>query len=304
MVHGTDKSLTSHRSTKAPKIWGTEEYALNKYCNVVNNFLNYVLVHGVCPEYTQDILAARVVCDRAVAEWPAIAKLWTLLPGAFHKAAKTIYGPDGDDWTADDNPYEIDNRRNFDEEAVRVVGPAVLSMTGYACNLKQEISPTLRKEHVSVEILKIVEPDEWAVQFYKHMADEEGRDRLVVLGKVIVRHWDDPELGEPDISDDEEEAQPYKRATLEEFWFEKEILDQCHPFMKFTADVTTHSSGWKYISKFTGIFPSFHAYLPIQRLERYKEPKPNYRPGPTVDDLDPVDGQQEEYDDEEDEIEA
>jgi hypothetical protein len=79
---------------------------------VIRNFLSYVLHHGVCPEYTQDVLAARKVCDVAEKELWAIKKVHNLLPGDFNIATSIAYGGhyQGNyfrpEWAADDPDFE------------------------------------------------------------------------------------------------------------------------------------------------------------------------------------------------------
>lgn len=68
------------------------EAEVKQVCAVIRNFLNYVLAHGVCPEYTKDVLAARKVCELAEKELWSIKQVQNLLPGDFNVAASTLYG--------------------------------------------------------------------------------------------------------------------------------------------------------------------------------------------------------------------
>ncbi|KZZ89503.1 Argonaute complex, subunit Arb1 [Ascosphaera apis ARSEF 7405] len=66
--------------------------AIQKATNVLRNFLNYLLYHNVCPEYTENILAARDVVDTAEKELWLLheADLWS--PGDFNMACSTLFG--------------------------------------------------------------------------------------------------------------------------------------------------------------------------------------------------------------------
>jgi hypothetical protein len=68
------------------------ETEIKQICSVIRNFLNYILHHAVCPEYTKDLLAARKICDLAEKELWAIKQVQYLLPGDFNVAASTLYG--------------------------------------------------------------------------------------------------------------------------------------------------------------------------------------------------------------------
>lgn len=85
--------LIIFRSHTFSRRFGFEtEAEIKQVCAVIRNFLNYILSHGVCPEYTKDVLAARKICDTAEKELWAIRQLQPLLPGDFNVAASTLYG--------------------------------------------------------------------------------------------------------------------------------------------------------------------------------------------------------------------
>jgi hypothetical protein len=60
--------------------------------NIIRNFYNYLHYHNVCPEYEQDILNARKVCDLAEQELPRLAAASNALPGDFNTACSTLFG--------------------------------------------------------------------------------------------------------------------------------------------------------------------------------------------------------------------
>ncbi|KAK1063409.1 hypothetical protein LTR33_012294, partial [Friedmanniomyces endolithicus] len=59
---------------------------------VLRNFYNYLVVHPVCPEYKEQILAASAICDVAEQELPKLAVVGRSLPGAFNSACSTLFG--------------------------------------------------------------------------------------------------------------------------------------------------------------------------------------------------------------------
>jgi hypothetical protein len=69
-----------------------EESLVVETTNVLKNFYNYLLYHDVAPEYEQDILKAREVCNVAAKELPILDKASRGLPGRFNKACSTYLG--------------------------------------------------------------------------------------------------------------------------------------------------------------------------------------------------------------------
>ncbi|KAK6335450.1 hypothetical protein TWF696_002226 [Orbilia brochopaga] len=60
--------------------------------NLIRNFLNFILYHNVCPEFTDNIKLAIKTCELAGDELPICAVLSDKLPGSFNKACSTLFG--------------------------------------------------------------------------------------------------------------------------------------------------------------------------------------------------------------------
>lgn len=89
------------------------EDEIKQICAVIRNFLNYVLAHGVCPEHTKDVLAARKVCDMAEKELWSIRQIQQLLPGDFNVAASTLYGGHYQGIGLDDSAWASEDKGNI-----------------------------------------------------------------------------------------------------------------------------------------------------------------------------------------------
>lgn len=87
-----------HSGEWLPKHVGGSDPLMLEGIDVVTNFLKYVTVHDVCPEYSADLQSALAVCDKAKTELLSIVKVAGLLPGAFNTAARLLFDsdPDGD----------------------------------------------------------------------------------------------------------------------------------------------------------------------------------------------------------------
>lgn len=77
----------------------------------IKNFLNYLLYHDVCPEYKENINAARVSCDIATKQLWDNHRFVANGPGDFNKACSMLFGgyyfdPDADesDWVNEKSP--------------------------------------------------------------------------------------------------------------------------------------------------------------------------------------------------------
>jgi hypothetical protein len=56
----------------------------------MTNFYNYLMHHSVCPEYTEEILAARSVVAQGQKELIAIHNLGSMVPGDFNVACSVL----------------------------------------------------------------------------------------------------------------------------------------------------------------------------------------------------------------------
>jgi Argonaute siRNA chaperone (ARC) complex subunit Arb1 len=74
------------------KLENTDDDTVELNTRVMTNFYNYIMMHEVCPEYTDDILAARAICAQAKKELNIIRVLDTLLPGRFNTAISALFG--------------------------------------------------------------------------------------------------------------------------------------------------------------------------------------------------------------------
>ncbi|KAI1638697.1 Argonaute complex, subunit Arb1 [Biscogniauxia mediterranea] len=84
-------------SRSIPDTYMYDEEAIDKAASLVKNFLNYVLMHDVCPEYRHNILAARDICDAAPTELRYVHELRNELPGPFNSAARQLFCNGGAD---------------------------------------------------------------------------------------------------------------------------------------------------------------------------------------------------------------
>ncbi|PQE10219.1 Argonaute subunit Arb1 protein [Rutstroemia sp. NJR-2017a WRK4] len=289
---GVAKGFLSYR---APKLLGDEEHEVRQYSAVVRNFLNYVLAHGVCPEYTKEVMAARKICDLAEKEFKNIADIQLKLPGDFNIAASTIYGGEYKDrlaayaeWA---NPGDDPNGWSaeapmFSEAIAQFIFKGVVAMVGtkdhYDRAIKDGIFLT-QSQARCFEVVGVELASDSAIKEFACIKDPRGLGSLKPVGKLFVKHWEGPGFEEEDMTDDES-VRNDADGPIEELWVENHILEHCYEGLKLEVIVRELNIGVRYFDRCVGLYPSFHLYLPNEKMTGWKDPIPNERPPPTEDD--------------------
>ena len=255
---------------------------------VVRNFLNYVLHHNVCPEYSEQVNAARAVCDRAQAELHSILRASARLPGDFNTACSTLYGGSLQGLYSGDQEWArgIDLTLGMSETSAKEIGMAGLSAYGSEWQVEQALNGLhrIRSEEASLEITEIVSTPPDILGWY----EDEVAEHIKPLGRFKARSWtSDPFLSEEDGTDDDEsgldgrmEREGPSRATIYEFWLEQSIVVDFFVGMKIKADVHHLGTAEKgdtvlaYFDTIIGLYPSFFTFLPSEMMAGWKEPGP------------------------------
>ncbi|KIN00370.1 hypothetical protein OIDMADRAFT_164780 [Oidiodendron maius Zn] len=291
-------------STAPRRLPSDTEQEIKNICGVIRNFLNYILLHSVCPEYTENVMAARKICDLAEKELGDIRLLHHMLPGEFNRAASTLYGgksqdPPGDrTWESDTSTEDgIHSSGKYRQRiaTAEYVFKTVVSFEGSdemfkaVSNGKVDVVNTETK---FVEVVEIDHADMTSIHKYSSTSPPLGvTESINALGKIHVKPWDGPGYYAEDMTDGEDEGGEYpasqRDAAIETFWLEAYILDRCFVGMKFQVAIQELNIGLKFIREVGGIYCSFHTILPNEKvIENWKEPLPNTRPPPTEDDPD------------------
>ncbi|KAI5305372.1 NADPH:quinone reductase [Ascosphaera pollenicola] len=292
----------------------TEE-TIHKATGVLRNFLNYLLYHNVCPEYADNILAARNVVDTAQKELRLVheADLWS--PGDFNMACSTLFGGQYMDGYTGDAAWHQELPDRIEIEGVRGLPDNVarkIVMFGIAGGASEEQAllfrdkatantvEAARLEDVSgFEVVEVVQPDEGTREFYRDSASD-----LQIIGKLRAKIWKDP--GEPpeDFPPEYYET-PHKEDFSAspkgydfEFLVDEGLLRFCFVGMKFTADIyeLEECGGIYYFDNVLGIYCSFYTILNNGLLDGWKEPRP-YTKKTSGDDDDDEDDNEDDDDD-------
>ncbi|KAL1845210.1 hypothetical protein VTK73DRAFT_868 [Phialemonium thermophilum] len=258
--------------------------------SVVQNFLNYVLYHDVCPEYAADIMRAKRVCDQARDQIPRLFALWDDLPGDFHAAARALYGTDDrDEGASGSRRYEaMESRR------ARIVFWASIA------TMDKDVIDNVRaaKHSGGVRVVETVEqtfeieefrdPSDETLQKYYGVKDPASGapgtmdpcGTVVLQTTTIQEGWDRPS------ADGERQG-----AVQEELLLNQKVRRHLVVGMKLKLVLCTLNVGVKFIREVKDIYPSYYTFLPQELMLHYKEPVPNDRPAPSAEDLDAQDAE-------------
>ena len=281
----------------------TPEY--QKGVGVILNFLKYVASHDVCPEYGDDLRRAQKVCVTALAEGKAIVKLGELLPGPLNIAARMLMLDDPDEHVAaseepaTDSEWTLVSKNPFDKEAARTIMLAhssVLLDNAGSERLQKAVndrSGNIVKGTGCFEIVDISLPSKATVaqleiaakcmnQHFKQDLSIEACGRMAVRPTYIRDGWEVADSsGAPRMTTVDDEV---TTADAPEFFFaEMEALKALKIGMKVRMSFFILDNGLiSFISEMEKIYQTFYSFLPQELMIKYKEPKFNERPAPSI----------------------
>ena len=268
--------------------------------DLVDNFLSYVLQHDVCPEYKNSVEAARAVCARAKQEFPAIGDAYSLLPGPFNEAAVRLYGQkeqqqrDGHDDSSDDGFAWYGSSGHFDANVGGGEAAAAhVFKTGLALAAGRDACEKFRVQGCTTSVARtyadktfrveaLQRADEAMTALCARVRDHEGvPGNMLPLGALVLRTCAIDDGREATITEAEFDETQAKSVTV---LVEDDVLALLRPGMKMEAKIVELDVGLAVLARVVRILPSFYTFLPQELMEKYKEPAPNPRPAPSVND--------------------
>ncbi|KAL8678881.1 MAG: hypothetical protein Q9186_004816 [Xanthomendoza sp. 1 TL-2023] len=249
--------------------------------NVIRNFLNYLLHHDVCPEYKDQVLAARAACDLTDKELPMTMKAQSYLPGDFQTACSELFG----------GVFQGTYAKNPDwapeAESYAGISPEVAQKTfriGLATQVSDEVARHYKEQNAAsklettkvynacMEVIALVPADDGIKRFYEKHKEAKG---LSSLGRLKAKSWDPPFKPPKDLTEEEKlaEATSTRPTEIFEFLVEDSVLETCFVGMKFEATVHDLSFGLKFFDNISGVFCSFYGSIPNERLIGWRVPE-------------------------------
>ncbi|KAI9779392.1 MAG: hypothetical protein M1816_003595 [Peltula sp. TS41687] len=278
-------------SSRVPYYFDLETPEQMAQCvRIIRNFLNYLLYHNVCPEFKDQINAARTICDIADHELPATKQFSMIGPGDFNIACSTVYqghyhGTYESTRTWAKDPDFMVGMSN--EQATKVISAALA-----AYGTKDQIQHI--KDGKPVFVTDISSPTATFEITSIHPADSHVRELyatnftdLKPLGRIRARDWVRPYGQEEDMTDDEGEDDGHKKPIMNgskqkqkevvkeyEFFLEDpDLLENCFVGMKIEATIRKLNIGVGFFDALVGCFASFYINLPNEMMNGWREPQ-------------------------------
>ncbi|KAI0971427.1 Argonaute siRNA chaperone complex subunit Arb1-domain-containing protein [Xylaria arbuscula] len=259
-----------------------DRVAMRIAADLIKNFLNYVLMHDVCPEYTNNIIAARHVCDIAPIELHNIHELTLELPGPFNRAARSLF--------CEEQIKHLDQEENSEALVQFNHTTLVWSLSEKAKQIKEKILKTPNLTTIKVvstvdrtfQVVGIHRPrHKDKMMVHEQLAALNINNKLKPAGfirvaqSMIAHGWGNmPRPEEVDLSSTEEE----------EFILEDELLAKIEVGMKIDMTVCELNVGLRFIKDVHDLRVSFDTFLPQYLMTNWRDPVPNERPPPSVHD--------------------
>lgn len=287
--------------------------------DTILNFLRYIQHHDVCPEYEDNLIQAREICELARTEMPNIGKIAIAMPGDFNLACQVLFcstGKASSDSTgvtdSNDVVYEVKPfdgaehtnswdtgiiaPENFDAERVfkATISLHEPSLIDRVLQHNEDPIRVVKTYEDAFAVKEIVFPTEDIVNVYDGIKNKAGKTRtikpmgrIVLVPTIIEDGWDNhPTLAEG--RPDGDRVQPIsiylEHTTLASFKEGMKLrLAVCELNVKNTS---SSEGGLAFIKACYEILPTFHTFLPQSLMMRYKPPRVSDRPPPSVDDPD------------------
>ncbi|KAF2739109.1 hypothetical protein EJ04DRAFT_428088 [Polyplosphaeria fusca] len=269
-------------SSYYPKNFSHESSQVKTAIQVLRSFYNYLLSHNVCDEYRDDLLNARVLCDKADKELPRTFEAGECLPGEFNRAASTLFKgyhadlfigdqewakeaakQEGINWIGDTVGMQLEQANVIFRMGVTVYG----NDEQYESTLQQDLSNVhvVTREDLSLEVTGIEISTEDIKQTYTNQNEVwKHKLRLQTLGKIFCRSihiGDFDEYNLPSSVSTNGKLPLPKVGMTYEFWVDDEILTKCFEGMKMDAQVITLDNGITILDRIRECMPSFHKVL-------------------------------------------
>ena len=263
--------------------WYKEE-TMRIAINVPRNFYNYLLYHDVCPEYRQQIFAARAVCDFAEKELLQLSKVDQKLPGDFNSACSALhqghFAGSHRDVDIDEEWTQIGDNMgwsNKDAWAIFATGVAAYGSekqlnTVEQCTPPQTQCTTVYEESCGLEVIGMEFAEGQVKEFYAEATLANSIIRP--MGRLHCVRWNVPHAPPEDLSAKVIEEKKAKKNEKLEFLLNEDILINCYKGMKMDAAVKELDLGIKWIDFVEAVYPSYFTWTANERIHRWKEPGP------------------------------
>lgn len=273
------------RSSRLPQTFDLDnEQMIKDHVAVIRNFLNYLLHHDVCPEYNDQINAARDTCNLGEKQLWSVVQACRILPGDFNKACSVLFGGYyqsqyiGDqEWTKD-----LDIDKGMSEQQARKIFLAGLAAQGdeevfqkYNKHVSKNKARALEMVETGLEIVEMEYANEEVQRYYG--AKENPVKGLSPLGRMKVKAWKSSDDPPEDLTEEEEQeladAKTPERLQTYTLWMEDHIMSKLFVGMKLEGKIYKLSFGVWFLDIATATYCSFFDVLPNEKILGWREHK-------------------------------
>lgn len=177
----------------------------------LSRFMDYLLQRDVCPEYVEQVLAARSVCRGATDELWCCAQVLRHLPSDFNIACSTLFGGQYskyyDGVSSWDEGHNLDNSKNFvgfTKELARQI-----ANFGVAAAAPEEVFQAFVSQHVTVRKINAehegfeVTAIELVTDATKEFYSTQQSLNFKPVGVVYAKPWANPDAPQEDLNEEE-----------------------------------------------------------------------------------------------------
>jgi hypothetical protein len=228
---------------------------------VVENFLNYVIHHGVCPEYANGLQRAKGVCNKVVDQCRRIFAFTRDAPGDFNTACRILFCADD----TEDVPH--DDSEVTKDHAERVFHATVAASEALFENVNRtKVIKVIDEDVQAFEVEQISQPDEELIRNYlsvRNMAETPGN--IKPCGRVTLK----PIVLLDGFSRDEDQGPAPSIDSRESIVLDAALLDYLKVGMKMRLALCTLNIGLKFIKTVMAVQPDYYVFLPQKGTDAY-----------------------------------
>ncbi|KIW81854.1 hypothetical protein Z517_04880 [Fonsecaea pedrosoi CBS 271.37] len=290
--------LRGFLSRRAKNIFGLDTRdEVKMVCTTLERFLDYLLQRDVCPEYKEDVLAARALCRRAEPELWDMAEATRRLPGEFNVACSTLFGGsyardyDGETWWGNPDTEEAVFVGLKPDEAQQIVRFGVAGAadeevyTAFLAGVQDNV-PTMMdivhtQEHTGFAVTRIEPPTSECKAIYT------THSKLFrPVGRVYAKPWKNPDALPEDLTPSERAGSSTTTTTGSEpesqdaqpteyvFFIESILQSYIRVGTKIEATVRILGCGIMFFDDVLNVYPTFDEFLVNEMMVGWKSPKP------------------------------
>ncbi|CRK24311.1 Argonaute-binding protein 1 like [Verticillium longisporum] len=274
--------VTGYLSEAVPRLTGQNYTAMNTAVAVVENFLRYILHHGVCPEYDAGVRSALAQCLKARVDLPKAHHALIAFPGEFGLAAAELFCDDYMFFPRE-SMGSFKRAEGFDARTIFATGILLAGTDTQVAKLLDagrefESVRVFKEEDYDLEVISVNRPSQEIRQQYKSVCLLPSHPALQPIGITMVK----PCVIEDGYDVGMLAAAQELNKTEREILLDDDILYFLQPGMKIRATVCELTVGVTFIKSVADVLVPWFVFLPQTLMRRFREPRVNDRPAPSA----------------------